>query len=205
MFSISCMAVVVYLVDPRPRTMLGRSTSGFQHRQGRHCLHQARVAVRCRASRMKRELHPTKNRPRGGFACIYIWMTAAMAWSFGHFQRQRWVQGVTAWWVPQHEHTTYVVRSSSLCGVEVLPVQKLPYSTASRGDHKQNTEKVPWLPRSRGGRRFFYRRRKRMAAQPTYQAYSFKGGCTIVRSSVKAGTEYLNIMLSLAWAYTFAA
>ena len=28
----------------------------------RHCLHQARSAVRCRASRMKGELHPTKKR-----------------------------------------------------------------------------------------------------------------------------------------------
>ena len=42
-------------------TMPGRSTSGF-HQPGRHCLHQARSAVRCSASRMKGELHPSKNR-----------------------------------------------------------------------------------------------------------------------------------------------
>ena len=47
-------------IDPRIPTMLGRSTSGF-HRPGSPCLHQARSAVRCLASRMKGELHPTKN------------------------------------------------------------------------------------------------------------------------------------------------
>ena len=35
--------------------------SGF-HRPGSHCLHQARSAVRCSASRRKGELHPTQNR-----------------------------------------------------------------------------------------------------------------------------------------------
>ena len=34
----------------------GRTTSGC-HRPGRHCLHQARSAVRCSASRMKGERH----------------------------------------------------------------------------------------------------------------------------------------------------
>ena len=48
-------------VDPRIPTIPGRSTSGF-HRPGRHCLHQTRSAVRCWASRMNGELHPTKNR-----------------------------------------------------------------------------------------------------------------------------------------------
>ena len=33
---------------------------GF-HRPGRHCLHRARSAVRCWASRIKGELHSTKN------------------------------------------------------------------------------------------------------------------------------------------------
>ena len=52
-------------IDLRIPTMPGRSTSGC-HRPGRHCLHQARSAVWCRASRKKGELHPTKNRlPRG--------------------------------------------------------------------------------------------------------------------------------------------
>ena len=46
-------------VDPRIPTMPGRSTLGF-HQTGRHCLHQARSAVRCSASRMKGELHPSK-------------------------------------------------------------------------------------------------------------------------------------------------
>ena len=48
-------------VDPRIPTMPGRRTSSF-HQPGRYCLHQARSAVRCWASRIKGELHPTKNR-----------------------------------------------------------------------------------------------------------------------------------------------
>ena len=48
-------------IDPRIPTMPGRSTSGF-HQPGRHCLHQARSAVRCSASRMKGELHISKIR-----------------------------------------------------------------------------------------------------------------------------------------------
>ena len=39
--------------------------SGFR-RPGRRCLHQARSAVRCSASRMKSELHPAKNCLSGG-------------------------------------------------------------------------------------------------------------------------------------------
>ena len=48
-------------VDPRIPTIPERSMPGF-HRPGRHCLHQERNAVRCPASPMKGELHPTKNR-----------------------------------------------------------------------------------------------------------------------------------------------
>ena len=40
-------------------SMVGRSTPGF-HRPGRRYVHQGRSAVRCRASRMKGELRPTK-------------------------------------------------------------------------------------------------------------------------------------------------
>ena len=54
-------------IGSRTPTMPGRSMSGF-HKPGRHCLHQARSAVRGPASRMKGELHPTKNRLRGGLA-----------------------------------------------------------------------------------------------------------------------------------------
>ena len=61
-------------VDPRIPAMPGRSTSGAQ-RPGRHCLHQARSAVRCLASRMKGELYPAKNRLRGEVSCV--WMTAS--------------------------------------------------------------------------------------------------------------------------------
>ena len=49
-------------IDLRIPTMPGRSMLGF-HRRGSHCLHQARSSVRClAASRMKGELHRTKNR-----------------------------------------------------------------------------------------------------------------------------------------------
>ena len=48
-------------ICPRIATIPGRRTSGF-HQTGRHCLHQARRAVRCSASRMKSELHTSKNR-----------------------------------------------------------------------------------------------------------------------------------------------
>ena len=48
-------------IDPRIPTMPGQSTSGF-HLPGRHRLHQAGYGVRCSASRMKGELHPSKNR-----------------------------------------------------------------------------------------------------------------------------------------------
>ena len=47
-------------IDPRIPTLPGRGTSGF-HQPGRCCLHQARSAARCWASRMKHELHPAKN------------------------------------------------------------------------------------------------------------------------------------------------
>ena len=48
-------------IDPRNPTMRGPRTLGF-HQPDRHCLYQARSAVRCSASRMKGELHPSKNR-----------------------------------------------------------------------------------------------------------------------------------------------
>ena len=47
--------------DPRISTTPGRSMSGF-HQPGGHCLHRARFAVRCSASRIKGELHTSNNR-----------------------------------------------------------------------------------------------------------------------------------------------
>ena len=47
-------------IDPRIRTMPGRSMSDF-HCPGRHGVPQTRSAVRCSASRMNGELHPTNN------------------------------------------------------------------------------------------------------------------------------------------------
>ena len=62
----------------------------------------------------------------------------------GHFQRQQWVYHVTASWVPYRiPGTHYVIRSSLLCGVMVLPAQILFRSTASRGDLRKKM--VPLL------------------------------------------------------------
>ena len=53
------------IIDPRTLTVPGRSTWDF-HQPGRHCLHQARHAVRCSTSRTKGELHPSENRAYDG-------------------------------------------------------------------------------------------------------------------------------------------
>ena len=58
---ISCMTVVPETIDARLPTMPGKSTSSF-HRPDRRCMHQARIAARFSASRMKGELHPAKVR-----------------------------------------------------------------------------------------------------------------------------------------------
>ena len=49
MYSLSCSAVVLRVVDPRIRTMPGRRALGF-HQPGRHCLYQARPALSSSAS-----------------------------------------------------------------------------------------------------------------------------------------------------------
>ena len=58
-------------IDPRIPTMPGRSTSGFQQ-PGRHRLHHARSAVGCSVSRMKGELHPSKNRSEDGLRHLVL-------------------------------------------------------------------------------------------------------------------------------------
>ena len=59
-------------IDPRIPTMSGRSTSGF-HQPGRHCLHQARSAVRCSASRIHSR---TTRETESGTLCLLsrLWM-----------------------------------------------------------------------------------------------------------------------------------
>ena len=94
-------------VDPRIPTMPGWSTSDF-HQPGRHFLHQARSAVRCSASRMKGELHPSKNRRKtdvGTLCFTWLWMTALISYFFfwcGHSRDSNdfWVGGVgiNAFW-----------------------------------------------------------------------------------------------------------
>ena len=76
-------------IDPRIPIMPGRTTSDF-HRPGRHCFDQARSAVRCSASSLKGELHPTKSRLRGGLSCI--WMTASNGGHVASFHlTRRWM------------------------------------------------------------------------------------------------------------------
>ena len=61
----------------------GTEHVGFSPTRGGHCLHQARSAVRCSASRMKGELHPSTNRSyKDGLRHLVptflasLWMTA---------------------------------------------------------------------------------------------------------------------------------
>ena len=112
-------------IDPRIPTMPGRSTSSF-NQPGRHCLHQARSAVRCSASRMKGELHPSKNHSYDGLRqlvptfllmddsanellCFLVWL----------LQRQQWVLLCNCL-VGALRYSQYVMRSFPLCGVKVL-------------------------------------------------------------------------------------
>ena len=67
-----------YRYDHRPSHPYYAETEhvGFSPTRGRHCLHQARSVVRCSASRMKGELHPSsKNRARKtdlGTLCLFL-------------------------------------------------------------------------------------------------------------------------------------
>ena len=83
-------------IDPRIPTMPGRSTSGF-HRRGTVFLYQARNAVRCWASPVTGELHPTKNRFWGGLFLAYGWqrpMNWLVFWC-GHVATSRGSNGYT--------------------------------------------------------------------------------------------------------------
>ena len=141
MYSLSCMTVASRrAIDPCIPTVQGRNTSVF-YWPGRHCLHRARGAVRCWASRMKGELHPIKKTLFRRVSCI--WMAATMHWfSFwcGYFQRQQWVYYVAASWVPFHKHT---LRDTTipLLRSKRSPHKKKSNSTANRGNRqeKKNT------------------------------------------------------------------
>ena len=73
-------------IDHRIPTMPRRSTSG-SHRPGRHCLHQARSAVRCWASRRKGEPHPTLE----SLSCIWMTWMADGGDSKGDAEIKRWM------------------------------------------------------------------------------------------------------------------
>ena len=83
------------------------------HRPGRHCLlHQARSAVRCWASRMKGELHPTRNRFCDGLSCIS--MTASnglicfLVWPLPGTAMDIYIYCVTASWLSYRINTVWV-------------------------------------------------------------------------------------------------
>ena len=95
-------------IDPRI-PMPGRSTPDF-HQPGRHCLHQARSTVRCSASRMKGELHPSKNHSQDGLRHLvptFLLMNDSadelyfvfVVW--GHSRDSSGYCYVTASWVPR--------------------------------------------------------------------------------------------------------
>ena len=123
-------------IGPRPSTMPGRSTLGF-YRPGKYFLPQARSTVRCWASRMKGELHPTKNVfPRR----IFLRKDDSVN-ELTHFLV--WPLPETATGVLSNclvgalPYAQYVIRSSPLCRVKVLPAQRCFISTASRDDRPQ--------------------------------------------------------------------
>ena len=105
-------------IDPRIPTMPRWSTSGL-HPPGRHCLHQARSAVRCSASRMRSELHRSKNRSCDGlrhlvFTFLSIDDSANELFLFlvWPLQRQQWVLLCNCL-VGALPYSHYVVRSFS--------------------------------------------------------------------------------------------
>ena len=100
-------------IDPGIPTMPGRSTSGF-HQPGRYCLHQARSSVRCSASRMNGELHPSKNRSEDGLrhlvsTFLLVGDSASelcfVCWC-GNSRDSNGYYYVTASWVPYHNYNT---------------------------------------------------------------------------------------------------
>ena len=123
------------LVHGRSRTTIypcistvrpGRSTSGF-HQPGIHCLHQARSAVSCSASRMKGDLHPSKNRSHDGlryFVHPFLFMDdstnellSLLVWPL---QRQQWLLLLCNGSVGALPYSHYVLRAFPLCGVRLL-------------------------------------------------------------------------------------
>ena len=114
-------------IDPGIPTMPGRSTSGF-HQPGRHCLHRARTAVRCSASRMKGELHLSKNRSQDGLRYLvptFLLMDGSanelLCFVEWPLQRQQWVLRCNCLvGALQYPHYQWMMRSLPLCGVRVL-------------------------------------------------------------------------------------
>ena len=77
-------------IEPRILAMPERSMSGFP-RPGRRCLHQARSAVRCSASRMRMScIPPIKNRLRGGLAYGWQLQWVGLISGGGHSNARLW-------------------------------------------------------------------------------------------------------------------
>ena len=135
-------------IDPRIPTMLGRSTSGF-HQPRRHGLHQARSAVRCTSSRMKRAkcILPRTTRYTD-VGTLYLlscfWMTAPMSHKlFSGVATPETAMGnlLCKCFVGALPYSHYVMRSFPLCGVRVLhTAQHDPTRQPSWWPPKKQTE-----------------------------------------------------------------
>ena len=137
-------------IDPYIPSMPGRITSSC-HRPGKHCLHRAHGAVRCWASRIKGELHPTRTFEavflENGDQCqvidVFIWC--------GHFQRKQWVSYVTPSWVPYHLNAT--CNDHPPCAKFRFSMHKNDLTRPPAMVTADKTETVPWLSSPRSERR----------------------------------------------------
>ena len=123
-------------IVPRIPTMPGRSTSSF-HQPGIYCLHQARGAVRCSASRMKGELHPSKNRSQDELRHLVptLLLMNDSANELPYFlvwllQRQQWAL-LHNCLVGASPYSHYLMRSIPLCGVRVFTPHGMIYTTTA--------------------------------------------------------------------------
>ena len=169
-------------LEPLTPTRPGRSTSAF-HRRGRRCLHQARSAMRCWASRIKGELRTTRyNEPPERRACF--WMSASTNWpimlSWAPFQRQQWGYHVTASWAPYHIH--YQVRDTiTPLFAEASFFTRTNDRTRPPAVVTAKKQKQRRVSRSPSERRGSHHLRQPMPAQPTspeqqtYCSTSFSG------------------------------
>ena len=142
-------------IDPRILLCQDGARRVFTNQADITCLHQARSAVRCSASRMKGELHPSKNRLKDGLRhlmptflrmdnstnellCFLVWP----------LQRQQSLLLCNCL-VGALSYSHYVMRSFPLCGVTVLPPGQYDLLDNHPGNRQEKKKKLPWLSRLR--------------------------------------------------------